>query len=88
MDSNDINEANKARATLMDTQVVPYKVHIRKLVETATVSEINRWDLVRRDAMGIFKSVPVVQKNRLLPWLVLLLGIAAAYYFLTPLFNR
>jgi len=87
MDSNDIDDAIEARAILMASQVVPYKVHIRKIVEAATVSEINRWDLVRRDAVGIFRNVPIVQRRKFLPWLILLLGIATAYYFLTPLFN-
>ena len=86
MDSNDINETNKARVTLMNEQVVPYKVYIRKLVETATVSETNRWNTLRGDAIGVFKGIPVIRRRRFLPWLVLwVLGIAAIYYFLTPL---
>ena len=82
-----IREASAERAILMKNQVVPYKEYIRKIVETATVSEVNRWNDARGDAMKVFSAVPIVKRNRFLPWLILFLGIAAAYYFLTPLFG-
>ena len=76
---------------VLKDQVIPYKEHIRKLVDANTIWEINRWydwyglslvhEILRED-----RENDVPQPNRWLRWVVLVVGVGALYYFLSGLF--
>jgi len=77
---------NPPEEIILKNEVVPYKEHIRKMVDAYTVWEINRWsgfwgqwlihDILKED-----RENDVPQPNRWLRWVVLVVGVGALYYF-------
>jgi hypothetical protein len=67
----------------LTNEIVPWKIHIRKLVEASTIYYKNSYDL-RFRAVDIFRKSPVKEPGNSFNWLLLfasfILGISVTVY--------